>query len=73
MLISARNSEVASNSAAPSDEQAALLRMEEQLPPVLSVIAGMVDLTGFFMLGKDRKSTRLNSSHRSLSRMPSSA
>jgi uncharacterized membrane protein YoaK (UPF0700 family) len=25
--------------------------MEEQLPPVLSVIAGMVDLTGFFMLG----------------------
>jgi uncharacterized membrane protein YoaK (UPF0700 family) len=51
MLISARNSEVASDSIAPSDEQAALLRMEEQLPPVLSVIAGMVDLTGFFMLG----------------------
>jgi uncharacterized membrane protein YoaK (UPF0700 family) len=52
MLISARNSEVASNSVAPSDEQvAALLRMEDQLPPVLSVIAGMVDLTGFFMLG----------------------
>jgi len=25
--------------------------MEERLPPVLSVIAGMVDLTGFFMLG----------------------
>ena len=51
MLISAQNSEVASNSVAPSDEQAAVLRMEDQLPPVLSVIAGMVDLTGFFMLG----------------------
>jgi uncharacterized membrane protein YoaK (UPF0700 family) len=25
--------------------------MEERLPPMLSVIAGMVDLTGFFMLG----------------------
>ena len=51
MLISARNSEVVNNSVAPSDEQAALFRMEDQLPPVLSVIAGMVDLTGFFMLG----------------------
>jgi len=51
MLVSARKSGVASNSVTPSDEQAALLRMEDQLPPVLSVIAGMVDLTGFFMLG----------------------
>src|ERR1700741_4760116 len=51
MLTSARNSELAGNSIAPSDEQAALLLMEEQLPPALSVIAGMVDLTGFFMLG----------------------
>ena len=31
--------------------QAELLRMEEWLPPLLSVIAGMVDLMGFFMLG----------------------
>ena len=51
MLISARNSKAASNSVTTSDEQAALLQMEDQLPPVLSVIAGMVDLTGFFMLG----------------------
>jgi Protein of unknown function (DUF1275) len=51
MLVSARKSGVASNSVTLSDEQAALLRMEDQLPPVLSVIAGMVDLTGFFMLG----------------------
>jgi uncharacterized membrane protein YoaK (UPF0700 family) len=51
MLISARNSKAASNSVTPSDEQAALLQLEDQLPPVLSVIAGMVDLTGFFMLG----------------------
>jgi uncharacterized membrane protein YoaK (UPF0700 family) len=33
------------------NEEATLLRMEERLPPMLSVIAGMVDLTGFFMLG----------------------
>ncbi|MEX3982528.1 DUF1275 family protein [Paraburkholderia sp. EG287A] len=30
---------------------ATLLSMEERLPPILSVIARMVDLTGFFMLG----------------------
>jgi len=29
-----------------------LSRLEERLPPLLSVIAGMVDLTGFFTLGK---------------------
>jgi uncharacterized membrane protein YoaK (UPF0700 family) len=34
-----------------TDERANLRRMREWLPPVLSVIAGMVDLTGFFMLG----------------------
>jgi uncharacterized membrane protein YoaK (UPF0700 family) len=28
-----------------------LLRLEARLPPLLSVIAGMVDLTGFFILG----------------------
>jgi uncharacterized membrane protein YoaK (UPF0700 family) len=35
----------------PSDEALALSRLEERLPPLLSVIAGMVDLTGFFALG----------------------
>jgi uncharacterized membrane protein YoaK (UPF0700 family) len=35
----------------PSDDALALSRLEERLPPLLSVIAGMVDLTGFFMLG----------------------
>ena len=35
MLISARNSKAASNSVTTSDEQAALLQMEDQLPPVL--------------------------------------
>jgi len=34
-----------------SDNVAELQRLEERLPPLLSVIAGMVDLTGFFMLG----------------------
>jgi uncharacterized membrane protein YoaK (UPF0700 family) len=33
------------------DETQSLSRLEEQLPPLLSVIAGMVDLTGFFTLG----------------------
>jgi uncharacterized membrane protein YoaK (UPF0700 family) len=34
-----------------SDDALALARLEERLPPLLSVIAGMVDLTGFFTLG----------------------
>jgi len=35
----------------PADNTMALSRLEERLPPLLSVIAGMVDLTGFFTLG----------------------
>jgi uncharacterized membrane protein YoaK (UPF0700 family) len=35
----------------PSSEDAELSRLEKRLPPLLSVIAGMVDLTGFFTLG----------------------
>jgi uncharacterized membrane protein YoaK (UPF0700 family) len=35
----------------PSDDAVTLARLEGWLPPLLSVIAGMVDLTGFFMLG----------------------
>src|SRR5215475_12991729 len=35
----------------PADDATALARMKERLPPLLSVIAGMVDLTGFFTLG----------------------
>jgi uncharacterized membrane protein YoaK (UPF0700 family) len=35
----------------PSDDASALSRLEERLPPLLSVIAGMVDLIGFFTLG----------------------
>jgi uncharacterized membrane protein YoaK (UPF0700 family) len=34
-----------------ADDTIALSRLEERLPPLLSVIAGMVDLTGFFTLG----------------------
>ena len=51
MLVSAGKSEAGRNSMVVPDEDPSLLRMEDQLPPVLSVIAGMVDLTGFFMLG----------------------
>ena len=35
----------------PTDDTIELSRLEERLPPLLSVIAGMVDLTGFFTLG----------------------
>jgi uncharacterized membrane protein YoaK (UPF0700 family) len=35
----------------PADEGVELSRLEACLPPLLSVIAGMVDLTGFFTLG----------------------
>jgi uncharacterized membrane protein YoaK (UPF0700 family) len=51
MLVFARKSDVGRTPIIASNEEATLLRMEERLPPMLSVIAGMVDLTGFFMLG----------------------
>ena len=50
MLLFARRSGVGRTPVIASDE-AMLIRIEERLPPLLSVIAGMVDLTGFFMLG----------------------
>jgi len=51
MLVFARKLAQSRTAAAPPDEAAELLRIEERLPPVLSVIAGMVDLTGFLTLG----------------------
>ncbi len=39
------------NRAHPADDAVKLARLEARLPPLLSVIAGMVDLTGFFTLG----------------------
>ena len=51
MFVFAGKSHMGRRSIIPSDEAALLLRIEERLPPMLSVIAGMVDLTGFFMLG----------------------
>src|SRR5215468_4196454 len=39
------------NVARPPNDPLALSRLEARLPPLLSVIAGMVDLTGFFTLG----------------------
>jgi len=49
MSTLARGSTALGNSAA--DDEVQLVRLEARLPPVLSVIAGMVDLTGFFTLG----------------------
>src|ERR1700688_4189427 len=51
MSTLARSSAAFRNWAAPADEAAELSRLEARLPPLLSVIAGMVDLTGFFTLG----------------------
>ena len=44
-------------------------------PHLMGWLTILVEIVGglFVLLGADRKSTRLNSSHRSLSRMPSSA
>jgi uncharacterized membrane protein YoaK (UPF0700 family) len=44
-------SSAAPNGALPPNDAVALSRLEARLPPLLSVIAGMVDLTGFFTLG----------------------
>ncbi len=35
----------------PANDSAELLRLENRLPPLLSVIAGMVDVIGFLKLG----------------------
>jgi uncharacterized membrane protein YoaK (UPF0700 family) len=51
MSTLARSPAALRNWAAPADETAELSRLEARLPPLLSVIAGMVDLTGFFTLG----------------------
>src|SRR5215468_7278819 len=51
MSAPARSSKVIENSAHPTANASDLLRLEARLPPLLSVIAGMVDLTGFFTLG----------------------
>ena len=46
---------------------------EEQAPPEMPRKAPKMEQAEIPDVGGDRKSTRLNSSHRSLSRMPSSA
>lgn len=47
----ARGSVAAGIGPVMTDDAAVLSRLESRLPPLLSVIAGMVDLTGFFTLG----------------------
>src|SRR5262249_29697769 len=49
MSAHGRSSTALGNAAA--DDAVQLSRLEARLPPVLSVIAGMVVLTGFFTLG----------------------
>jgi uncharacterized membrane protein YoaK (UPF0700 family) len=51
MSMLARNSSANQSLSQPSTEDVALSRLEKRLPPLLSFIAGMVDLTGFFTLG----------------------
>jgi uncharacterized membrane protein YoaK (UPF0700 family) len=49
--MSTTDSDATHPSTSRSDEMLALLRLEKRLPTLLSVIAGMVDLTGFLSLG----------------------
>lgn len=51
MPLSAKNPEALWTWAGRADDPKALSRLEERLPPLLSVIAGMVDVTGFLTLG----------------------
>ena len=47
----AESSAALQNRVQQADGAAELSRLEARLPPLLSIIAGMVDLTGFFTLG----------------------
>ena len=47
-------------------------REREEILKIFERFAGQRMMTSYIRIGGDRKSTRLNSSHRSLSRMPSS-
>ena len=51
MSTLARKSAALQNWVHPAEDAVELSRLEARLPPFLSVIAGMVDLTGFFTLG----------------------
>jgi uncharacterized membrane protein YoaK (UPF0700 family) len=51
MSTLARSSTARGHLADPADDALELSQLEARLPPLLSVIAGMVDLTGFFTLG----------------------
>jgi hypothetical protein len=50
MSTLARSSAALPDPSHPADDDVELSRLEARLPPLLSVIAGMVDLTGFFTL-----------------------
>src|SRR6516165_3669858 len=52
MPTSAQRTEVLTAAGRSVDADVELSRLQNLLPPLLSVIAGMVDLTGFFTLGK---------------------
>jgi len=51
MPLSTTNPDAIRPSLDPSDDALALSRLEERLPPLLSVVAGMVDVIGFLALG----------------------
>ena len=52
MPASAQRTDVLTAASRSVDADVELSRLQNLLPPLLSVIAGMVDLTGFFTLGK---------------------
>jgi uncharacterized membrane protein YoaK (UPF0700 family) len=52
MPAPAKRPDVVAAASRAADTDVELSRLQNLLPPLLSVIAGMVDLTGFFTLGK---------------------
>jgi uncharacterized membrane protein YoaK (UPF0700 family) len=52
MPATAKRPDVLTAASSPVNADVELSRLQYLLPPLLSVIAGMVDLTGFFTLGK---------------------
>jgi hypothetical protein len=61
MSVPASTSGVLQNSAQAADHALDLLRLEARLPPLLSVIAGMVDLIGSSWLSPLRPSVQAHS------------
>ena len=73
IAINVRNLDILGSSGLQAGIQSELGTVGSQAGNIIIDATGVFRLTGFGIRNKDRKSTRLNSSHPSISRMPSSA